>query len=237
MASILTAGEAVARIAYLSSDVVVSVQPSLATDSEFSRFLRTYASNKTAGIISRGVPEILPVRHNVDPLLSVFQPMRSGKLVSVTTGSAILVRSIPHLYKLAQYPVVIHASLQPNGFPDYSDITSIRQSGFIFLQSESLQEAQDIALSAHALAIKSGKGVIHFFDSSNLANDQPIPHESAKVVKRVLDNGDKNGRRQRRNGRRRTDPSHSQSTARKNTDCSLKWQGVFHELFVIGTKG
>ncbi|KAK4987391.1 Sulfite reductase [NADPH] subunit beta, partial [Elasticomyces elasticus] len=189
MASILTAGEAVARIAYLSSDVVVSVQPSLATDSEFSRFLRTYASNKTAGIISQGVPEILPVRHNVDPLLSVFQPIRSGKLVSVTTGSAILVRSIPHLYKLAQYPVVIHASLQPNGFPDYSDITSIRQSGFIFLQSESLQEAQDIALSAHALAIKSGKGVIHFFDSSNLANDQPIPHESAKVVKRVLDVG------------------------------------------------
>lgn len=112
--------------------------------------------------------------------------MRAGKLVSITAPSSILVRSIPHLYKLAQLPVVIHVSLQPTGYPDYSDITSIRQTGFTFLQSESLQEAQDIALTAHALAIKSGKGVIHFFDPANLANDQPIAHEDRELVKRIL---------------------------------------------------
>lgn len=128
----------------------------------------------------------MPVKHNADPLLSAFQPVRSGKLVSVTTGSSILVRSIPHLYKLAQYSVVIHVSLQPSGYPDYSDITSIRQSGFTFLQSESLQEAQDLAITAHALAIKSGKGVIHFFDSANLANDSPIQHEDRELVQKLL---------------------------------------------------
>ena len=61
MASILTAGEAgkqasecrpVARIAYLASDVVVSVQPSLATDSEFSNFFTTYQQNKASGLKS-----------------------------------------------------------------------------------------------------------------------------------------------------------------------------------------
>lgn len=104
----------------------------------------------------------------------------------MTTPSSILVRAIPHLYKLAQYPVVIHVSLQPTGYPDYSDITSIRQSGFTFLQSESLQEAQDLAITAHALAAKTGKGVIHFFDSANLANDTPIPHEDRELVKKLL---------------------------------------------------
>ena len=95
--------------------------------------------------------------------------------------------SIPHLYKLAQYPVVIHVSLQPSHHADFSEITAIRQSGFTFLQSETLQEAQDIALTAHALAIKSGKGVIHFFDASNSAEDDAISYESRDLVKAVLD--------------------------------------------------
>ena len=127
------------------------------------------------------------IRHNVDPLLSAFQPLRSGRLVSVTTSSSILLPSIPHLYKLAQYPIVIHVALHPFGYPDYSEITSIRQCGFIFLQSETLREGQDIALSAHALAAKSGKGVIHFFDPANSKSDHPVPVEDPELIKNVLD--------------------------------------------------
>lgn len=123
----------------------------------------------------------------MDPLLSAFQPLRSGKLVSVTTSSSILLPSIPHLYKLAQYPIVIHVALHPFGHPDYSEITSIRQCGFTFLQSETLREGQDIALSAHALAAKSGKGVIHFFDPANSKNDSPVPLENPELVKSILD--------------------------------------------------
>jgi sulfite reductase (NADPH) hemoprotein beta-component len=82
--------------------------------------------------------------------------------------------------------VVIHVSLQPAHYPDYSSITSIRNSGFTFLQSETLQEAQDIALTAHALAIKSGKGVIHFFDAGSAALDNHIDFEDNEVVKAVL---------------------------------------------------
>lgn len=128
----------------------------------------------------------MPVRHNADPLLSVYQPIRAGRLTSVTTSSNILLKSIPHLYKLAQYPVVLHVSLHPTGFPDYSDITSIRNTGFSFLQSNSLQEAQDMALTAHALAIKSGKGVIHFYDAANSKEDLSLAQEDRDLVKRVL---------------------------------------------------
>ncbi|KAL2022613.1 hypothetical protein VTK56DRAFT_4957 [Thermocarpiscus australiensis] len=186
---IKTPEEAVARIAYLASDVVVSVQPSLASDSAFSGHLKKLASRKEPSLVAKtsdAVPEIQPVRHNTDPLLSVFTPIRSGRLVSVTTTSAILLPSVAHLYKLANLPVVIHVALVPKSFPDYSAITSIRNSGWTFLQSWSLQEAQDIALTAHALAIRSGKGVIHFFDPSSSANDAPIDLADVDSVRSIL---------------------------------------------------
>jgi sulfite reductase (NADPH) hemoprotein beta-component len=50
-----------------------------------------------------------------------------------------------------------------------------------------LLEAQDMAISAHALAIKSGKGVIHFFDPSTSLEDDPIAHEERAYVEKVLD--------------------------------------------------
>ncbi|TGO65748.1 hypothetical protein BCON_0001g00640 [Botryotinia convoluta] len=186
---IRTPEEAVARIAYLSSDVIISVQPAHSIESEFSSHLHRYAGRKDLSLVAAnesGVPELQTIRHNNDPLLSVFTPIRNGKLVTVTTSSSILVSSVPHLYRLAPFPVVIHVSLQPSQYPDYSSITSIRNSGFTFLQSETLQEAQDIAVTAHALAIKSGKGVIHFFDSRSAANDEDVDFEDPNVVSKIL---------------------------------------------------
>ncbi|KAL1597975.1 Sulfite reductase [NADPH] subunit beta [Paraconiothyrium brasiliense] len=188
MGAIKTAGEAVARIAHLASDVVVSVQPTLATPSEFSEHLRKLEADKAQSIVAKQQPEIVAVQENADPLLSCFTPLRSGKLTSVATSSSILIKSIPHLYKLAQYPVVIHVSVQPSSYPDYSDITSVRQCGFTFLHSETLQQTQDIALTAHALATKSGKGVIHFFASGSTAfANKEIQEEDQEVVRRILD--------------------------------------------------
>lgn len=41
-------------------------------------------------------------------------------------------------------------------------------------------------MTAHALAIKSGKGVIHFFDAGSSARDTPIGFENVEIVKAVL---------------------------------------------------
>ena len=129
------------------------------------------------------------MRYNEDPLLSAFTPLQNGEIISVVTSSSVLITAVPHLYRLANSPVVIHVALEPSPFPDYSVISSIRQSGFTFLHSETVQEAQDIAITAHALAHKSGKGVIHFFDPSNSAKDPSIPEEDIEVVKKVLSIG------------------------------------------------
>lgn len=126
------------------------------------------------------------MRFNTDPLLSVFGPIRAGRLVSVTTSSVILLSSVAHLYKLANFPVVLHVALHPNQFPDYSAITAIRNAGWSFLQSGSVQEAQDIALTAHALAIRSGKGVVHFFSPISQAGTAPIAPEDPEIVREIL---------------------------------------------------
>lgn len=44
-----------------------------------------------------------------------------------------------------------------------------------------------MALSAHSLAIKSGKGVIHFFDPANSENDDAISIEDPEFVRAILD--------------------------------------------------
>lgn len=130
--------------------------------------------------------QIRRLPQNADPLFTTFEPLQSGRAVAVVTSSNILLGSIPHLYRLANTPVVIHVCLEPIFFADYSVISSIRQCGFSFLHSESNQEAQDIALTAHVLASKSGKGVIHFFDSASSSQDQPIIAEDIPLIKDVF---------------------------------------------------
>ena len=177
--------EATARIAYLASDVVLAVQPSLTTESEFSYHLQHFAARHAKNAVSKTAPEILTVRQNADPLLSAFSPLKEGKIVSATLPSSILLSSIPHLYKLAEYPVVLHVALAtPQA--DFSEISSIRQCGFTFLQSETLQEAQDLSLTAHALARRSGRGVVHFFDPSNSLQDSAVAAESSDLVQALL---------------------------------------------------
>lgn len=48
----------VARIAYLSSDLVLSVQPALSIESEFSAHLHVLAAQKIPGIVAKDGPEV-----------------------------------------------------------------------------------------------------------------------------------------------------------------------------------
>lgn len=107
--------------------------------------------------------------------------------MSITAPSTILLPAVSHLYKLANYPVVLHVSLQPRKHADYSSITAIRNAGWTFLQSETLQEAQDMAITAHALAVRTGKAVVHFFAPGASINDKPISIEDTGILRDILD--------------------------------------------------
>ncbi|KAK6544634.1 hypothetical protein TWF694_001323 [Orbilia ellipsospora] len=184
-----SAEAAVARIAYLCSDHVISVQPSLKQKTPFSSQLDKLSQAFVPGIIcgnNEGLPDITVVRHNADPFLSAFEPLRTGQLVTILTVSPTLIPSIPHLHKLANYPVAIHVSLIPQSFPDYSEIASIRQAGFTIIRSDSVQEAQDMAAIAHGVAVKSGRAVIHFFEADN-SRDESVTLEDRRILDRMLD--------------------------------------------------
>ena len=61
----------VARIAYNCSDIVLSVQPALGLDSEFSRTLHTLASKKTTGIVAKQ-PEVHHIIFVTRTVLMIF---------------------------------------------------------------------------------------------------------------------------------------------------------------------
>jgi hypothetical protein len=64
----------VARIAYLSSDVVVSVQPAIGTDSEFSSHLNRYAGRKDSSLVAQSADTV----PQVSLLYGQFTPPRGA---------------------------------------------------------------------------------------------------------------------------------------------------------------
>lgn len=76
----------VARIAYQASDVIVSVQASLAVDSEFSSHLKRYSGRKERSLVAKSVDSVPEVRlcpspMRLFPLFPVFVSMTMGFLL------------------------------------------------------------------------------------------------------------------------------------------------------------
>src|SRR5579859_2982035 len=91
---------------------------------------------------------------------------------------------IPNMYKIAGEltPAVIHVASRSIAthalsiFGDHSDVMAARSTGFALLASNSVQEAQDMALIAHAATLESRIPFLHFFDGFRTS------HEIAKIV-------------------------------------------------------
>lgn len=114
---------------------------------------------------------------------AVHGALQAGALTSTFTASQGLLLMIPNMYKIAGEltPTVFHVaarSLAAQGlsiFGDHSDVMAARATGFGMLSSNSVQEAMDFALIAHAATLKSRVPFVHFFDGFRTS------HEVAKV--------------------------------------------------------
>jgi pyruvate-ferredoxin/flavodoxin oxidoreductase len=56
-------------------------------------------------------------------------------------------------------------------FGDHQDVMAVRQTGFALLASNSVQEAQDLALVAHLAAIEASVPFLHFFDGFRTSHE------------------------------------------------------------------
>ena len=66
-------------------------------------------------------------------------------------------------------------------FGDHQDVMAVRPTGFALLSSNSVQEAMDLALIAHAATLESRIPFLHFFDGFRTS------HEVSKIEQLSLD--------------------------------------------------
>ena len=93
---------------------------------------------------------------------AIHGALTTGALATTFTASQGLLLMIPNMYKIAGEltPAVFHVaarSLAAQGlsiFGDHSDVMATRATGFALLSSGNVQEAQDLALIAHAATLR-----------------------------------------------------------------------------------
>lgn len=106
-------------------------------------------------------------------------------VVSVITGSSSLKTMIPQMFDIAtmRYPCVFHVasatainSENSNSeiVTDFSDIASVRDTGFGIIVSGSVKEAHDMALVAHISASQSKTPFLHVFDGVRIAHELSV---------------------------------------------------------------
>ena len=135
------------------------------------------------------VPEIAEMQSEAGAAGAVHGALCTGALTSTFTASQGLLLMIPNMYKIAGEltPAVFHVSARSLAcqglsiFGDHSDVMSVRQTGFALLASNSVQEAMDMALIAHAATLESRIPFIHFFDGFR------VSHEIQKVEEITFD--------------------------------------------------
>lgn len=125
------------------------------------------------------VPSVVEMQSEGGAAGAVHGALQTGALTTTFTASQGLLLMIPNMYKIAGEltSAVIHVAaraLAAQGlsiFGDHSDVMAVRATGFALLASSSVQEAQDLALIAHAATLESRVPFIHFFDGFRTSHE------------------------------------------------------------------
>jgi pyruvate-ferredoxin/flavodoxin oxidoreductase len=125
------------------------------------------------------VPQVIEMQSEGGAAGAIHGALQTGALATTFTASQGLLLMIPNMYKIAGEltPAVFHVaarSLAAQGlsiFGDHSDVMAVRATGFALLASNSVQEAQDLALIAHASTLKARVPFVHFFDGFRTSHE------------------------------------------------------------------
>src|SRR4029077_12938576 len=105
--------------------------------------------------------------------------LQTGALATTFTASQGLLLMLPNMYKIAGEltPAVFHIAARSLAaqalsiFGDHSDVMAARATGWAMLCSNSVQEAQDLALIAHAATLDCRIPFLHFFDGFRTSHE------------------------------------------------------------------
>jgi pyruvate-ferredoxin/flavodoxin oxidoreductase len=120
----------------------------------------------------------------------------TGSLSSTFTCSQGLLLMIPNMYKISGelHPCVFHVasrSLAGQGitmFGDHSDVMAVRNTGFSFMSSGTVQECHDFALVSHLATLKTSVPFLHFFEGFRVSHEmQKIRMLSYDAIRKLVD--------------------------------------------------
>ena len=173
---VVDGNEAAARVAHSLSEVV-AIYP--ITPASAMGELADAWSQRNQKNIWGTVPEVIEMQSEGGAAGAMHGSLQAGALTTTFTASQGLLLMLPNMYKIAGEltPVVIHVAARTIAthalsiFGDHSDVMGARQTGFAMLSSASVQEAQDMALVAHAVTLETRVPFLHFFDGFRTSHE------------------------------------------------------------------
>lgn len=177
MKKIITDGaSAVGEIAYKLSEVI-PIYP-ITPSSPMAEYCSKLNSKNKKNIFDENV-KMIEMQSEGGVAGTMHGALLSHAYSTTFTSSQGLLLMIPNMYKIAGegLPSVIHvaaravASHALSIFCDHSDVMAVRSTGFIILNSCSVQESYDMALASHTLAMKNRLPVLHFFDGFRTSHE------------------------------------------------------------------
>ena len=189
----IDANEAVARIAYKTNEIIAIYPITPATP--MGELSDLYAMHGEKNILGT-VPDVMEMQSEGGASGAVHGALQSGALTTTFTASQGLLLMIPNMNKIAGEltPTVFHVAARSIAaqalsiFGDHSDVMSVRQTGFAMLCSNSVQEAHDMALIAHAATLKSRIPFLHFFDGFRTSHEiNKIELIDDETIKSMID--------------------------------------------------
>ncbi|MGO9347518.1 MAG: pyruvate:ferredoxin (flavodoxin) oxidoreductase [Terriglobales bacterium] len=168
--------EAVAYVAYRLNEVI-AIYP-ITPSSNMGEWADQWSSESVPNIWG-SVPHVMEMQSEGGAAGAVHGALQTGALSTTFTASQGLLLMIPNMNKIAGEltPTAFHVSARTVAthalsiFGDHSDVMFCRTTGFALLSSNSVQEAMDLALIAHAATLETRIPFIHFFDGFRTSHE------------------------------------------------------------------
>lgn len=172
--------EAVAAVAHRLAEVI-AIYP-ITPASPMGELADAWSSTGRTNLWG-AVPEVIEMQSEGGAAGALHGALQTGALATTFTASQGLLLMLPDMFKIAGEltPFVMHVAARTVAthalsiFGDHSDVMAARTTGFAMLCSSSVQEAQDLALVAHAATLRTRVPFLHFFDGFRTS------HEVAKI--------------------------------------------------------
>ncbi|HKK18451.1 MAG TPA: pyruvate:ferredoxin (flavodoxin) oxidoreductase, partial [Opitutales bacterium] len=187
------ANEAVASVAYRASEVI-AIYP-ITPSSGMAEVCDEWSAGGKKNIWS-DVPDVVQLQSEGGVAGALHGALQAGALSTTFTASQGLLLMIPNMYKIAGEltPFCMHVSARALAthalsiFGDHSDVMACRQTGFAMLASNTVQEAQDLALISHAATLKCRVPFLHFFDGFRTSHEiNKIETLSDEILEAMID--------------------------------------------------